>query len=340
MSPHPNADSLSLCNVLGWQVVFNHNDNNYKDGDLVVYVEVDSVLPDKPEFEFLKNKNFRIKPIKLRGEISNGLLLPLSVLPLEKNVMTDDGKGNSVETQTQWEIGDDVSEILGAVHYEKPIPAVLSGEIVGYRPSFIRKTDELNARSYPHMLDALKGEPYYITRKDDGSSGTFFLKDGTFGVCSRNLHLKEDEKNGFWKMARKYDIENHLRNLFANTHTAIQAEIVGPNINGGNLGIKDLELHAFSLIDLVSGTLFPLDMLKTICNIFSMPMVTVVEEGDSFNHTLKSLLELANGLKYPNGKPAEGIVVRPKNYIRYDVENVAWNALSFKILNENYKEKE
>ena len=69
-------------------------------------------------------------------------------------------------------------------------------------------------------------------------------------------------------------------------------------------------------------------------------MVTIIEEGDSFNHTIESLLEIANGLKYPNGKPAEGIVIRPTYHVRYDKEKVAWDALSGKILNENYKEKE
>ena len=321
---HPNADALELCTILGWQVVIKKGE--FKAGDQCVYVEVDSVLPEKPEFEFLRNKNFRIKPIKLRGQASNGICFPMTLL-------------NSFANTFPLAEGTDVSELIGAVHYEKPIPAQLAGKIVGHRPAFIKKTDELNLRSYPHILDDMKGLPYYITRKDDGSSGTFFIKDGVFGVCSRNLQLQEDENNGFWMMARKYNIEKHLREGFANVNTAFQAEVVGPGVNGNNLGLKELELHVFSLIDITSGILFPLDMLKTVCNLFEVPMVTVIEEGDSLDHTVESLLKIANGLKYPNGKPAEGIVVRPKNYVRYDKENVAWDALSGKIINENYDDK-
>lgn len=317
--PHSNADALDLCTILGWQVVIKKGE--FKTGDKCVYVEIDSILPDKPEFEFLRNKNFRIKPIKLRGMESAGIVFPMSILP-----------------QSEYIVGQDVTELIDAKHYEKPIPAQLAGKIIGHRPSFIKKTDELNLRSYPHMLEDMQGLPYYITRKDDGSSGTFFIKDEIFGICSRNLQLMEDEKNGFWKMARKYDIEKHLREDFANVNTAIQAEIVGPGVNGNNLGLNELDLHAFSLIDITSGVLFPLGMLKMIFNLFNLPMVTVIEEGDSFHHTIESLLEIANGLKYPNGEPAEGIVIRPNNYVRYDKENVAWNALSGKILNENYKE--
>jgi RNA ligase (TIGR02306 family) len=325
---HPNADALDLCTVLGWQVVVKKGE--FKSGDLCVYIEIDSVLPDKPDFEFLRNKNFRIKPIKLRGEASNGICFPLSIL-----------SKFPVKVDHIYTEGDDVTEVLGITHYEKPIPAELSGKVVGHRPGFIRKTDELNLRSYPHVLDAMKGLPYYITRKDDGSSGTFFLKDGVFGVCSRNLQLQEDEKNGFWRMARKYDVENALRTSYLGQteNVAIQAEVVGPGVNGNNLGLKELELHVFNLIDLKKGVLESADHLFEFCLVYRIPTITLIEEGDSFGYELHELVSLANAQKYPNGSPAEGIVIRPKNYTPEHSERLAWDALSGKIINENYKDE-
>lgn len=324
---HPNADSLSICDVLGWQVVIKKNE--FKEDELVVYVEVDSVLPEKPEFEFLRNKSFRIKPIKLRGQVSNGIVFPLSILPPDPLLSLHEGA--------------DISDLIQATHYEKPVPANLAGKVVGQRPAFIKKTDELNLRSYPHLVDAMKGLPYYITRKDDGSSATYFLKDDRFGVCSRNLQLMDEENNGFWKMARKYNIEEALRSCYVGTthgDVAIQAEIVGPGVNGNNLGLKELELHVFNYINLKSGTLESAAGLAEFCLVYRIPMVHIIEEGDSFDYELHELISLANAQKYPDGSPAEGIVIRPKSYTRNDSENLAWDALSGKILNENYKEKQ
>jgi len=75
---HSNADALDLIQILGWQVVTKRDE--YKENDLCIYVAIDTILPDKPEFEFLRNKNFRIKPIRLRGMESAGICFPLSIL--------------------------------------------------------------------------------------------------------------------------------------------------------------------------------------------------------------------------------------------------------------------
>ena len=155
---------MELATVLGWQVVIKKGE--YISGDLCVYIVIDTVLPEKPEFEFLRNKNFRIKHIRLRGEQSAGICFPMSILP-GKTVMVDDGKGNPTETQAQWEEGEDVTDILGIKHYEKPMPAQLAGQAFGNMPGFLIITDEDNLRSYPNALPEMYGRPYYITRKDD-----------------------------------------------------------------------------------------------------------------------------------------------------------------------------
>lgn len=319
--PHPNADSLNLGTVLGWQVVFNKLQNDYKDGDLVVYIEIDSVVPDIPQFDFLKNKNFRVKPIRLRGEASNGLCMPLNAFP---DHFKDDVQ-----------VGQDVSELLNIQHYEKPLPASLSGDVVGYIPPFIIKTDETNLRSYPDALNELKNKEYYITRKDDGSSVTFFVKDGEFGVCSRQLQLKKSDKNTIWLMNDLYHIEENIKQYFPNINVAIQGELVGPGVNGNNLGLKSHEVHLFSILFLDNRKYSNYHELVGFCNTCKIPMVTFVEHGNNFEYTLDDLITLSNKQKYANDQPGEGIVIRPVTPFFSPILNKIWSG---KVINEMYKD--
>ena len=101
--PIEGAQKIELIGILGWQCVVAKKDN-FKVGDLVLYCEVDSVMPEKPEYEFLRDRKFRIRTIKLRGELSQGLVLPISFLGDSK----------------KYSIGDDVTELLGITKYLSP----------------------------------------------------------------------------------------------------------------------------------------------------------------------------------------------------------------------------
>ena len=315
---HPYGDVLDLCNVLGWQVVIKRGE--YKENDLCVYVVIDSVLPEKPEFEFLRNKNFRIKPIRLRKEESAGICFPLSILPYK---------------ETPYLEGEDVTEIIGVTHYEKPIPASLAGQAFGSFPGYIRITDEDNLRSYPNAVPEMFSRPFYITRKDDGSSGTFFIKGGEFGVCSRRIHLKDTEGNGFWNMARKYDVNNVLLKAFPDKEMAIQGEVCGPGIQANKLGLKEMEFHLFNIWDINQRTYLDYAHLLEFSNTYGIPMVTTVAEGNMFGYSLEDLIKLSNTQKYPTGGPAEGIVIRPKEGFYSNELKKSWSG---KVINENYKE--
>lgn len=317
--PCPNADALDLVQVLGWQVVTKRNE--YKDGDMCVYVVIDTVLPEKPEFEFLRNKSFRIKPIRLRGQESAGIVFPLTILQgkVPYGVM----------------VGMDVTDELGILKYEKPIPAELAGQMVGHFPGFLIMTDEDNLRTYPDAVPEMYGRPYYITRKEDGSSGTFFLNGGEFGVCSRRIHLKDTEANGFWKIARKYGIEEILRKEFPTMPIGVQGEVVGPGIQGNRLGLKELEFRLFNLFDIVGRTYMDYQKVVDFCNKSGIPMVPIIGQGTAFGYSLAELLIIANQQKYDTGKAAEGIVVRPLEGFYSQVLKKSWSG---KVLNENYKE--
>jgi RNA ligase (TIGR02306 family) len=233
--------------------------------------------------------------------------------------------------------GTDITQFLNILKYEKPMPAELAGQAHGTLPGFLIMTDEDNLRTYPDAIPEMYGRPYYITRKDDGCSGTFFIKNGEFGVCSRRIHLKESETNGFWRMARKYDIKNVLLTAFPNIDIALQGEIVGPGIQKNKLGLKELELHMFNLFDIVKRYYTDYDKLNVFSKTFNIPMVTTIDEGVAFGYTLEELITLANKQTYPTGGPAEGIVIRPKETFPSAVLNKSWSG---KVLNENYKEKD
>jgi RNA ligase (TIGR02306 family) len=155
---HPNADKLSLAKVNGWQVCIKKDE--YKQGDFCVYVTVDSIVNDCAQYEFLRNKHFRIKTMKLRGAISQGIIFPLSIITEFGNDLNSIWNGSDV--------GIEVSNLIGINHYEKPISPQLAGHAKGHRPSWIRKTDEDNIKSNPGILAELHNKPYYITCKVDG----------------------------------------------------------------------------------------------------------------------------------------------------------------------------
>jgi len=323
--PHPNADKMDIAVVKGWKVCIKKNE--YKVGDLCIYVNTDTELKDCVQYEFLRNKNFRIKAIKLRGQLSEGIIFPTSLLKefgystivLEENIE-----------------GTDVSQYIGAKHYEKPIPTSLAGKIVGHLPSFLKKTDEENLENVADVLQELNNKPYYIATKIDGSSATFYINDGKYGVCSRNLELLEEENNGFWRVSKKYDIENKLRNYFKDKNIAIQGEVYGPGIQNNLLGVKEISFCVFNLWDVDNRKYLDYVDLKNFCVSTQIPMVDVIKEGDNFDLSFNDLQLISNNLKYPSGFVAEGIVVRPKTMFFSKNMN---SHCSFKVKNEEYKLK-
>lgn len=324
VNSHPNADALELAKIKGWQVCIKKGE--FKPGDLCIYVCVDSIFEDKPPYEFLRKKNFRIKTAKLRGQLSQGIAFPMTLF---KEL------GHDLVAFTEPEVeGSDVSNYVYASHYEKPVPAHLAGNAVGYMPGFLKKTDEDNIKNNPGILNELKGHPYYITVKVDGSSGTFFIKDGEFGVCSRNLQLQCDQNNTFWKMAVKYNLEEKLKSSGKNL--AIQGEVYGPGIQNNLLGVTDVQFKAFNLFDIDKHQYLGWVELQEFCAKNDIPTVKLVDIDQSFNKTLAELQEYANNLKYDNGNLAEGIVIRP---IKEMYSGVLKSRLSGKIISEQFELK-
>lgn len=313
LSSIPNADSIEVASVLGWKVVVKKSE--FQVGDLVVYCEIDSILPDKPEFEFLRKSDFRIKTVKLRGQVSQGICFPLDVLPEDFSDRNE---------------GVDCTEVLGVTKYEPPIPVQLAGNLKGSFPCFIPKTDESRVQVLQKRLARYKGTRCYVTEKLDGSSVTYYVRNGEFGVCSRNWELKEDDKNAFWRFARENDLENKLLNL--NKNIAIQGELIGEGIQKNKYKLKGQNVHIFNVWDIDSGKYYDYEKFKSLVGALGLKTVPILQESFSLIDDIEKLIDMAVcKSKLCDKVWAEGVVIRP-----VVEQNDCGERVSFKVINPKF----
>jgi RNA ligase (TIGR02306 family) len=326
--PIEGADKIELASVGGWNVVV-AKDVGHKVGDRVVYCEIDSFLPIREEFEFLRKSSykkmgeqegFRLKTIKLRGQVSQGLILPISVLnPPDTNIYVEPFEGL------------DVTEMLGIVKYEPPIPAELAGKVKGQFPSFLQKTDEERVQNIAVEYSALRFQSkhqFYVTEKLDGSSATYYVKDGEFGVCSRNLELLETEGNTFWKVAREMDLENKMKSLGKNI--SLQGELIGEGIQGNRYKIKGQTVRFFNVFDIDNHKRLGIhDLINIVENIMGLKCVPYLLLPFPLLNTVEEMIKFAEGKSQLNGDTErEGVVVRSMD------GTISFKAISNKFLLE------
>lgn len=330
LEKHENADTLEIARVLGWQCVVKKGE--FKEGELIVYLEVDSVVPALPEFEFLKDKKYRIRTIKLRGQFSQGLIMPLSILDGLK--FPEDTRENPVY---EWKEGMEVTSLLKVTKYEPYIPPHLSGEVKGSFPSFMQKSDQTRVQILRPLIEKYKGTKCSISEKIDGSSITLFIKEREFGVCSRNLELKETAKNSIWKWVRQNDVENKLRLL--GKDIAIQGEIAGPGINKNTLNLKYLEVYFYDAFDIATFKYYDLNDFKTLIeNKLKLKTVPIISYDFDLIDNIDELVKMSIGKSKINLEGMrEGIVVRPLKEI-YDCTVMEDNngRISFKVVSPEY----
>lgn len=309
------ADAIEKAYVLGWQLVIRKGD--FKVGDLCVYCEIDSIMPDKPEFEFVRARSNRIKTIRLRGQISQGICFPLSVLP-EGIEITEDM---------------DVTEIIGVTKFEPPIPANLAADVKGLFPSFIPKTDETRVQVLEKVLNSYAGTSCYVTEKLDGSSVTFYIKDGEFGVCSRNLDLQFNEDNSMWKFAIENKLEEKLKAL--NKNIALQGEIIGEGIQKNKYKLRGQTIYFFNVFEIDAYRYFSLNEVKSLLAELELKMVPVLEENYVLENSVEALIAKSKMKSVLNKDTiAEGIVIRP---VEEKIDKyVMQGRVSFKAINPDF----
>lgn len=300
----PDATAICAYRVGGWWVV--DAIGKYRVGDIVVYIEPDAWVPtqiapflskgNEPR-EYNGIKGERLRNVKLRGQLSQGLLLPIDCLA---NYGID-----LVE-------GTDVSEILGIQKYDPPVPAQLAGVSRGNFPAAIPKTDEERVQNLTKKWDKLTGEiEYEETEKLEGSSMTVALLDGEFIVCSRNMNLRETEDNSLWKIARRYEIEPKMV-LLGYNDIAIQGEIIGEGIQGNHYELKGQDFYVFTVYDVKAGKYLSPAERRKVCDMLGLKHVPVISECVKLTGvSVADVLAIADGYSALNPKKLrEGIVFK------------------------------
>jgi RNA ligase (TIGR02306 family) len=330
--PIEGADMIELVMVDGWQCVVKKGE--FKPGDLGVYFEIDSFLPIEDRYEFLRKSSyrkipdqlqgqrgegFRLRTVKLRGQLSQGLILPLGLFP-------------EIKTSTA---GTDVTELLDVELYEPPVPASLAGQVRGKIPGFIKKTDEERIQNLPHYFTDFKDMAFECTEKIDGSSMTVYYTGDDQGVCSRNLNLKEDEVNTLWKITKELQLHALLKEL--DRKLALQGEVAGEGIQKNPLKIKGQHFFLFNIWNIEKQQhLTPEERMEIFhflekkVPIKHVPVVSPNVKVFQEYKTMRELLDYAVGHSLLNKDVhREGIVLK-------SLESIGREIISFKVISNRY----
>ncbi len=262
INPIPGADAIEVATVDGWKLVVKKGE--FKPGDLCVYFEIDSFLPESdPRYSFLMKSGVRefegvrghkLRTVKLRGQISQGLALPVPLFYADFDESFED---EGQELSEFFREGQELTKLLGIKKYEAPIPAALAGQVKGGFPFFIKKTDQERCQNIvKEIFEDNATSKYEITTKLDGTSVTYYHREGEVGVCSRNLELKINEENKDNSLVKMFVESGLIDAIKAFGNVAIQGELMGPGIQGNREALKTHKFFVFDIQDLDTGTYF------------------------------------------------------------------------------------
>jgi hypothetical protein len=345
IEPIEGADNIVSAKILGWQVIIKKDE--YQVGDLVTYVQIDTKVPETEMFEFLRPRDFRVRTIKLRNSLSQGLILPH---------VSDTKEGK------------DVSEYWGIIKYEKPdnnpkelktrkpktfwgrvkfglsygflyvlIPSLKPKTRSKFPTDLVSITDEERIQNIPQVLN--NPATYYASYKLDGSSITIINQKYWLGsrlrICSRRFEL-HDKHNDWYKAVQETQFKKEIDKLvkvFNTRNIIVQGELIGPKFNGNHHGLKKPMIKLFNIF--VNGKkLTPPEFFNVCINnsIPNCPLFNTFVNDSQTLLTVEDLLRIAT-IKdlYNTNVPAEGLVFRSQN-----------GDVSFKVINNEYllKKKE
>ncbi|MBO6031831.1 MAG: hypothetical protein J6Q22_10360 [Prevotella sp.] len=353
VEPIEGADRLEqvMLKGHGWKIVTAKGD--FSVGDLGVMFEIDSYLPSEDErYAFLKDRclkkfvskggnvlreGIRIKTIKLRGVISQGLLMPIDKFPeiaycCKNGVIKGDGTDTIALEEEQGKfvlqplIGADVTKLLKIEHYDEvkeqlqpesgnPISAEAKGN---FPSSFCPKTDEIRLQACTEYFESQKGKLFEVTEKRDGSSISFGYcplidEEEPFMVCSRNLRLKSEREDGsvpvMWQTVRALGLEDKCKTV---PNLMFQAEFCGMGVNRNRDKLIEYTIEVFRIYDVAKQEFVESGERKTLCDRLQIPHVPIIEARmdvfDNF-HNMDEILPFADG-KTARGNPREGLVFK------------------------------
>ena len=346
IKPIEGADRIEVVQVLNWDCVASKGE--YQIGDMVIYFEIDSLLPDIPAFEFLRGSSwsqklnkYKIRTHKFRGQISQGLIIPVRQLTEIYNQIN-----KSAISSIDYDEGDDLTELLKIEKYEPPVSNGPLGDIINHE-WYVPKTDEERVQVcaenvLPEYMKSEQGD-WYESVKLDGTSCTAGLFEDAFLIGGRNQWYKDE--NMYTTTVKKYgDIEKHLRDYqkLTGKYIVFQGELCGPGIQSNRLGLKEKEWFIFNVWVSDTGKMDSykkLDLLRflNMCDDFGLPHVPIIPVSAKFDfktttnidETVEKLLKYTDGVKYrtffddasPN-QIAEGLVFR-KNDMTYSFKVVS-----------------
>jgi len=362
----PGADRIELAIIDGWQVVVQ---KGHKVGDLVVYFEIDSFLPESdPRYASFSERfnnwgdkrGMRVKTIKLRQRLSQGVIMPLHEFPEVKS--------------SDYTEGTDVTELLGIEKWEPIEKADTTGTRVPGSsrekrfPAFIRKTDQERIQNYGHMVQRASktDETFEVTMKKDGSSLTvfrvdpssFYYKDAremtekklsfskrvlrtikeffkpsedpVFGICSRNLLLPLKSESNFHTAVYENDLLLKLDNIGGSY--ALQGEVVAPNIQDNHERVNKVEFHLFDIYDIDRQVYVSPSIRRGICDEYGIPHVTVLAKNVGLDEVLKPHLHnddiVKAALAYAEGPGDNPGVIREGVVFKSETRDFSFKAVS------------
>jgi RNA ligase (TIGR02306 family) len=372
---HPNADALDILSFeeCAWQCVDKRDLR--KPGELVVYVPIDSVVKiSRPEFAFLaprakKNGTCRVRTIRLRGEISQGLVLTAPD-DIQTWVCNKISQGLPNFTGIIYMPEQDVAEYFEIVKYEPP-PETVPPLAAGNYPGWCEKSDAERYQNFNRSIEPYLDEPYYKSLKMDGTSTTVFYDadrtktfDGyeehpsvpmiavvanSIGVCSRNWEIKEFDEgsnkwtepserpkgtNVYWAAAHRYNLLKLVETIakyLGKKRFAIQGEICGPGIQGNKMGLKEQQFFAFDMYDGDISDFLPYGTFLKLCSDYKLQTVPQLGLGPIRNEVESKFIAVSM-MKYDNGTPAEGVV-----YVAETPKRVGTlGRLKFKFINPEF----
>ena len=356
--PIEGADRIELVGVLGWQCIAKKDE--FKVGDYCIYIEIDSIVDkDNPDFAFLENKHYKIKTMKMKGVLSQGIVFPLSIL-----------KGQI------YKLGDDVTDELKIKKIEDEIPKQREVNpldklrqrhkklcknkvfkwfmkfkwfrVIAFKllipkkkpknfPDWITKTDETRLQNIPSVLETYKGKPMVSTEKLDGTSTSFGLRKEKkrkyeFAVCSRNVRQEDINQkcyyddNFYHEMAIKYNVKEVLIKIlekFNATTVVLQGETIGEGIQGNKYGLQGRDFYAFNLT--IDGKKIDSSVATDIVHEFGIKWVPIISAKFVLLPTVEEMIAYADGTSVLTNTLREGLVIRDHD-----------NTISFKCISNQF----
>ena len=311
--PHPNADKLEIGKLKDVNFRFVIPKGKYKPNDPVLYFPIDSVLPRRTAeaiglYGKLSGKNKdRIKSLRLRGEISQGVVAPISILP------------DTNETNTE-----KITQVLGVTKYEPPVVPCNAGNLIAL-PVGLSAYDIEGAERNMDVLEQLMDIPVVVTEKLEGMNfGITRDLNGKIYVNQRNYSIEpiEDKEHDFWRVAKEKGlielVEKIAWDYWPDSNVTLYGEFLGPAVQGN---IYKLQEHTVKLFDIKVNDSY-IDAIDFMELINIDQRVPTVFSGGTLREFLKDyddIVHASHGVSNLNsGTFREGIVIKPEHEFRID----------------------